>query len=407
MKFNSKTLIEYCDNNHINLLNDYSKIKINRESYIEGNCIYDNCFNSFNKNFRQLLKTGAYCSFCMAQISNNKIRNSKVKYDINILNKFCYDNNILLSDDYSNKYINRDTIIKGFCKNSDCKIIFSKPLRQLLKINGYCENCSKENGKIKIIETNIKQFGVDNVMKCENLKNKQKQTMFKKYGVEHNSQLESIKQQKQNKSIEKYGTEYVLQSNEVKEKGKQTNLQKYGVENPQQNKEIREKTIETTLNRYGVEYFCKTKEFKEKVIKTNMEKYGVPHHSQNSEIAENMLKSSYNKKQYTLPSGKIITYQGYENFALDELLFVEKINEDDIITERNNVPEIWYNDENNKRHRHYVDIYIKSQNRCIEVKSTWTNQKKNNVLEKKNAAESLGYKYDLWIYDKKGNKIEL
>ena len=120
-----------------------------------------------------------------------------------------------------------------------------------------------------------------------------------------------------------------------------------------------------------------------------------------------MLKGSYNKKQYTLPSGKIITYQGYENFALDELLFEEKIDEDDIITERNNVPEIWYNDENNKRHRHYVDIYIKSQNRCIEVKSTWTNQKKNNVLEKKNAAESLGYKYDLWIYDKKRNKIEL
>ena len=48
MKFNNKTLIEYCNNNNITLLNKYENI--NRESYIEGNCIYDNCNNNFNKN---------------------------------------------------------------------------------------------------------------------------------------------------------------------------------------------------------------------------------------------------------------------------------------------------------------------------------------------------------------------
>jgi hypothetical protein len=244
-------------------------------------------------------------------------------------------------------------------------------------------------------------------MKCQDFKDKLKQTMINKYGVEHNSQLENIKQQKIDKSIEKYGTDFVLQSSEIRNKIKQTNLQKYGVENPQQNKVIKNKTCSTNMDKFGCKSPTGDKVVKEKIYKTNMEKYGVPHHSQNSEIAENMLKSSYNKKQYILPSGKIITYQGYENFALDELLFEEKINEDDIVTERSNVPEIWYNDVNNKRHRHYVDIYIKSQNRCIEVKSTWTNQTKNNVFEKKNAAESLGYKYDLWIYDKKRNKIEL
>lgn len=108
-----------------------------------------------------------------------------------------------------------------------------------------------------------------------------------------------------------------------------------------------------------------------------------------------------------MPSGIIISYQGYENFALDELLFEEKISEYDIFTERNCVPEIWYNDKNNTSHRYYIDIYIKSQNRCIEVKSTWTIQLKYNVTEKKNAVENLGYKYDLWIYDKKGNKLNL
>jgi len=106
-----------------------------------------------------------------------------------------------------------------------------------------------------------------------------------------------------------------------------------------------------------------------------------------------------------MPSGKIIDYQGYENFAFDELINIEKIDENDLITNRKDVPEIWYLDKVGKKRRHYVDIYIKSQNRCIEVKSDWTNQDKNNVLEKQKGAIELGYKYEIWIYDKHGNKI--
>jgi hypothetical protein len=405
MRYNRENLIEYCKNNDIALLQSYDNVK--RESFIEGKCIFDECKNTFCKNFRQLVKTGAYCGSCITKIASIKIHNSKVKYDINVLDKFCNENTILLVNDYSNKLVNRDTIIEGICNNYNCENIFSKPFRQLLKINGYCENCSKENGKIKILETNIKKYGVGHFMKLQEFKDKQKQTMTNKYGVEHNSQLESIKLQKREKSIEKYGTEYPLQNNEIRNKIKQTNLQKYGVENPQQNTDIQNKTYATNMIKYGCKIVLNNVDIKKKIIQTNLEKYGVSHHSQNAEIAEYMLHCSYNKKNYTLPSGKVITYQGYENFALDELLFVEKINENDIITDRKLVPEIWYNDTNNKKHRHYVDIYIKSQNRCVEVKSTWTNQEKNCVLEKKDVAIGLGYKYDIWIYDKKKNKTEL
>jgi hypothetical protein len=405
MRFNSENLIEYCKNNNITLLQSYDNVK--RESYIEGKCIFDECKSTFCKNFRQLVKTGAYCGSCITKIASIKIHNSKVKYDINVLDNFCNENNILLTDDYSNKLVNRDTIIEGICNNYNCENIFSKPFRQLLKINGYCDFCSKENGKTKILETNIKKYGVGHFMKLQEFKDKQKQTMINQYGVEHNSQLESIKQQKREKSIEKYGTEYPLQNIEIRNKIKHTNLQKYGVENPQQNTDIQNKTYATNMIKYGCKIVLNNVDIKKKIIQTNLEKYGVSHHSQNAEIAEYMLKSSYNKKIYILPSGKEITYQGYENFALDELLFIEKIDEDDIITDRKLVPEIWYNDTNNKKHRHYVDIYIKSQNRCVEVKSTWSNQEKNNVLEKKDAAIGLGYKYDIWIYDKKKNKTEL
>ena len=143
----------------------------------------------------------------------------------------------------------------------------------------------------------------------------------------------------------------------------------------------------------------------QKSVECNIKKYGVPHHSQNSDIANIILNNSYTTKKYKMPSGKIIGYQGYENFALDELINIENILEEDIITNRKDVPEIWYLDKTGKKRRHFVDFFIKTQQRCIEVKSTWTNQDKNNVLEKQQAAINLGYKYEIWIFDKKGNKL--
>jgi len=407
MKYNNQTLIEYCNNNKIILCNDYSSVKINRESYIEGSCIKEPCKNKFNKNFRQLEKTGAFCNSCMNEISNNKIRDSKVKYDNSMLMNFCNDNKIILINDYDNQYINRNSIIEGCSLSQNCENNFRKTFRQLLKINAYCENCSKINGKRKIKETNLKNFGVDNPMKNEDIKEKQKQTMITKYGVEHNSQLEEIKIKKQNTYIKNFGYTSHLKSPEIREQIKKTNLENYGFENPQQNDDVKNKTNNTNLIKYGCKCSLSNKIVQEKIKQTNLEKYGVVHHSQNSEVAENMLKNAYNKKQYTLPSGKMIFYQGYENFALDELLHVQKINENEIITNRKDVPEIWYFDKNNKRRRHFVDFFIKSQNKCIEVKSTWTNQAKNNVIEKQKSAQQLGYHYEIWIYDKKGNKINI
>jgi len=404
MKYNSVTLVTYCNENNITLINNNTNDRISRESYIDFECI--TCSEKFNKKFRQLVKTGAYCQTCMSNIAKNKIRESNLKFDVNMLMDFCETNDILLLDDYSNKFINRDSVIEGICKNTDCENIFRKPFRELLKINGYCKDCSKENGKLKIVETNLKKYGVNCPLQLPEIREKIKQTTLQKYGVEHNSQSNKIKEQKKQKSLQKYGCEFTLQSPEIREQIKQTNLVKYGVENPQQNKEIKEKTMNTNIELYG----CKSPTgnicVKNKVIQTNLERYGVPHHSQNPEVSETMIKNAYNKKSYILPSGKTIFIQGYENFMLDYLLLVEKLDENDIFTNRNDVPEIWYNDKTYKRRRHYVDFYIKSQNRCIEVKSTFTNQEKNNVFEKQKAAKDLGLKYEIWIFNKEGDLLD-
>lgn len=202
------------------------------------------------------------------------------------------------------------------------------------------------------------------------------------------------------------GVEYPSQCKEVQDKIKASNLKKFGVEYPAQNEEIKLKTQKTNLEKYGVEHTFQNKDFREKSKQTNLEKYGVEYPLQNPDIMEKQIKSSYSKKEYIFPSGKKENIQGYEHFAIDELIINEKIDESDIIIGVKNVPEIWFYDENNKKHRYYVDIYVSSQNKCIEVKCQYTYIKNEKInLLKEEAAKKLGYNFEFWIYDNKGNKI--
>jgi len=47
MKYNNECLYQYCGENNIDLLNNYSNDNITRESYIEGKCNKENCNKSF------------------------------------------------------------------------------------------------------------------------------------------------------------------------------------------------------------------------------------------------------------------------------------------------------------------------------------------------------------------------
>jgi hypothetical protein len=186
----------------------------------------------------------------------------------------------------------------------------------------------------------------------------------------------------------------------------ETTMKNNGVMYSLKCQKIFEKMKKTNMKKYGVEYNSQIETVKIKKAKTFLKKYGVEHPSQNSEIAEKISKNAYKSCDYIFPSGKVNRIQGYEHYALGFLLNNENINEDDIITGCKNVPTIWYNDENGKKHRHYVDIFIPSQNKCIEVKSTWTAEKKKDcIFLKQNAGKDLGYKYEIWVYDGKGNIV--
>jgi len=121
---------------------------------------------------------------------------------------------------------------------------------------------------------------------------------------------------------------------------------------------------------------------------------------QNASIQEKSLKNSYKYKEYTLPNGDIVKVQGYEPFALD-ILFKLGYEQEDVIISRSEVPEIWYNigdDENYDYHRYFCDIYIKSINKIIEVKSeyTYNSSIEKNIL-KANACID-GYDFEFWIF---------
>jgi hypothetical protein len=378
---------------------------------------------------------------------------TRLKYDYEMLKNICDEDSITLLVDYKDKYITRDTRIIGKCIL--CENSFDKSLNNIYKQRNFgCIICAKILKFERIKTTMVSKYGVEYAAQSQTFRDKMKDTTLEKYGVEYANQSEVVKEKTRQTNLETYGVEYGLQNEYVKGKGRLTNLEKYGFENQMQRDDIKEKCKQTNLEKYGVEYTSQCEEFKQKIRQTNLEKYGVEHFTQtdimkektketnlkkygvehnlqrseireqikqtnlkkygvesvmqNPEIMEKNIKSSYYLKEYILPSGNVIKIQGYEHFALDELLKKDDICENDIITGCNNVPEIWYNDTNGKKHRHYVDIFIPSQNRCIEVKSTWTFEKqKEIVFLKQIAAKALGYLYEIWVYDNKGNIINL
>jgi hypothetical protein len=71
--YNFEYLTHFCKENNIELLKDFSKEKVTRDTCIEGNCKSDNCNDTFTKNFRQLTISNAFCKSVLNIIDNIKL----------------------------------------------------------------------------------------------------------------------------------------------------------------------------------------------------------------------------------------------------------------------------------------------------------------------------------------------
>ena len=186
------------------------------------------------------------------------------------------------------------------------------------------------------------------------------------------------------------------------ERSKATLMKNYGVDNAGKSDEIIKKIQNIFETKYGM-HPKKTKEVQDKWKATCLEKYGG-HPNQNVDVQIKSEATSYHYKDYMLPSGNLVKYQGYENLALDEL--VQIYEEEDIGIGRSNVPVIKYN-VGDVKHVYFPDFFIKSENKIIEVKSEWTIKlRRGNVEEKALASIAAGYKYEIWVYSDKRVKVE-
>jgi hypothetical protein len=332
---------------------------------------------------------------------------TKQQYNYEYLQQFCKDNAIKLESDYSKDKITRDTIIRGKCKSEGCVGVFEKTFRNITIGGGpYCKKCACDNKKTKTIDTNIGRYGCDYQFQSDDVKEKIKKTNIEKYGNENPMQNEEIKNKAQETCLIKYGAKHPSQNIEIQEKIKKTMVDNWGVEHAMQNEDVKNKSKETCLKNWGHACSLQNEDVKNKSKETCLKKYGTENPMQNTEIMEKCSKNAYKSKDYILPSGKILKIQGYEHYALDEIL-KDGILEEDIINGCSNVPEIWYEDKSGKRHRHFVDIFMPSQNRMIEVKSTWTaEKKKDNIFLKQEAGKLAGFLYEIWVYNNKGEKVE-
>lgn len=295
-------------------------------------------------------------------------------------------------------HIINDIYESPICEHSEC----SNVLKFGSLGNGYRRTCSNKCGVYVNKLVKLEKYGDENYnnstkslqTKIENnsyirMVETHKATCLEKYGVEHHWLVDSIQDKKRSNFIEKYGVDNPMKLKEIQDKCKATNLERYGFENVSYNQEIKDKIRDAQLNLTDEEKFAKESKRQE----TCFLKYGVSHHIQTGLYSN----SGYKWKEYITPNNNILKIQGYEHYLLDELLL--EYHEDEIITERRNMPEIWYIGLDGKQHRYFPDAYIPRTNTIYEVKSDYTlnvDLETNNL--KFQSVKDAGYNFVLKVY---------
>jgi len=393
----------------LNFLNDYiDEFPQLSESVIESYYLYYHNLNSIplcpicrnHLKFKKFNK--GYYPTCNSKECKNKYTAQRIKESF--LEKYGVDN------------------------PSKLKHVQAKRESTFLKKYGVKNPYQSEVIKDKIKKVFISKYGVDNPMKLKSIRDKAVTTLLSRYGVTNAYQKKEVLL----KLKERYGDDFGFGSDFFKKRSKETCLQKYNREHFLADSEIhkkitktmrklyggrgmgseiiKDKIEKTNIKKYGNKIPSKSIQCKLKSIETSIERYGTEHPMQNLKIFEKVYKHSFKLKKIILPSGKIEKVQGYEPYAIDLLLEQGYIEDDLIISNKEiekHIDIIKYK-RNNKIHRYYPDIYIKSENKVIEVKSeyTYNKNKKVNIL-KKQACLDKGINFEFWIFNKNNSDLKI
>ena len=331
----------------------------------------------------------------ITKFSNKKggINTSKIKMldNIKYLNTLIELTNFLPEDTHLRfrfNYLKNNYITPKKCK------ICEKVLIDVNKVfcSSLCSN-KDENTVLKIKTT----WNNKSSLEIEIIQNSRKSTNLEKYGVDIASKLAVVIEKNKQSHFTNWGG-YAMADKEIKDKREKTCIEKYGGVGMASTL-IFDKMKEKNIEYYGVEYFSKTTDWYQKCVKTCLDKYGEEWVSKVDEINKKQQSGGYSWYDFEFPSGKVYRVQGYEPIVLTQLLTTYEEN-DIIVGVQNIIDEIGFFKYSleNKEHRYYPDIYLRSENLVIEVKSVYTfNKEKNKNLLKRAAVLSKNYNFKFII----------
>lgn len=166
----------------------------------------------------------------------------------------------------------------------------------------------------------------------------------------------------------------------------------------------KEKAKEKALKKYGVEHHTQSDAVKKLRVATCMEKYGVAHQLQNPDIAKKVFERAINHEKTEI-HGCVFWLSGYEKHALTRLL--KQVDAKRIRTIGHPEYRTFRYTTDEKSRVYYPDFIV--GNTVIEVKSTYTCAKSAEawwaICDKAAGVRAAGFKYQLWVFDKRGNLI--
>lgn len=217
----------------------------------------------------------------------------------------------------------------------------------------------------------------------EKIQSKRRKTNFQKYGIDIASKLPEVIEKNKQSHIKNWGN-YAMRNKDVVTKRDKTFINRWGgigMASP----ELLSKMKNTNIEKYGVEYYSQSADWYKKCVETAMEKYGKEWVSKVDTINAKQQSGGYSYYDFEFPSGNVARVQGYEPKVLAKLII--DYSEDDIVVGVQNIIDMigfFHYVYKGETHRYYPDIYIKSENKVIEVKSTYTfnKEKEKNLLKR-------------------------
>lgn len=173
----------------------------------------------------------------------------------------------------------------------------SKTLNEKIQICKSCQMMGEKNPKWK---DNRKWEEIYDKEKCNELK----MLMSKRMTENNPSKNQSTKEKKIQTNLKNWGVENVFQNEEIKEKIRDSIFEKWGVFSFTKTEAYKEKSIKTNLDKYGVEHPMKLDEVKEKAKSTNIKKYGFVSHTKTEEYKskrkDHTITEEYRKNRFAI-----------------------------------------------------------------------------------------------------------